>query len=481
MADNLLEIAQILSRRFNPWWNGVKLAVPEFKRRDFAYLKKELENTKVITLIGPRQVGKTTLIKQLISELLNSGKNPKRILYLELDDVQLRDLSPKPLLDVLKAYELHILSEALDLAKEPTYLFLDEVQRVENWAETVKTFHDNNPNLHFVCTGSASFTISQQSSETLPGRQLAFTMFPLKFADAAVIANRETLNQETVRNWSYSLREALFKAWKENEPSIFMEKASKVMLETQQTALPGYFNQYMLRGGYPEIVLTSEPSRIQNLFKGYAYDVILKDLMPWFKIRDFGTAEHLLFLLASNSGSELGYKSFLERLRGSNYPTVKSYIKFFEQLNIITLVNGFSKSTLGSDRNAKVYFNDVGFRNAMIGLEKPLPQEYGALAETVLHDHLQRLSFKFNNSITKQVFYYKTKKAEIDFVIHSTQLNKNLPIECKYGQDLTKNQAELLNTLAEENKTFGIKTTTNTLAQKRNTLEIPIWIMAMMA
>ncbi len=428
-------------------------------------------------------MGKTTLVKQLISELLAEGVSPKRVLYVQLDDVQLKDLSEKPLLSALKAFELHILGESLDLTKEPVYLFLDEVQKINDWAETVKTFHDSNKQLHFVCTGSASFTISQQSSETLPGRQTMFTMFPLKFADAALAAAGSELNSESVRKWGYSLRQALFEAWSKNEPNEFIEQASKIMIETQETPLIREFNRYLISGGYPEIVLASktDSQKSQNIFKGYANDIILKDLMPWFKIRDFETAEHLLYLLAANSGHELGYAQFAERLRGSNYLTIKKYVGYFQQLNIITLLNQHSHSTLGSPKNEKIYFNDVGFRNAMLGVEKPEPQELGVLAEIVLQDHLQRLAFKYNNSIRRQLFYYKTRHAEIDFVLHSTKLNKIIPIECKYGLPPSKNQEELLNKVAEENKIFAITTTPNTLAQKKGIIEVPIWLMALLA
>lgn len=482
MAENLLEIAQILSRRFNHWWGGAKPEVPPFRRRDFTYLKRELESGKVITLVGPRQVGKTTLVKQIISEMLNAGIPSKRILYVQLDDIQLRDLSQSLLLDVLKAYELHILGESLDLVREPVYLFLDEVQRAKNWAETVKTYYDSNKQLRFVCTGSASLTITQKSSETLPGRQFAFTMFPLKFADAAVAANMDSLKSEDVKKWSYALRGALFRAWEKNEPSILTEEANKIMMETQQTPLMSYLNRYLIGGGYPEIVIASknDSQKIQNLFKGYAADIILKDLMPWFKIRDFESAEHLLFLLAAGSGYEINYQEIANRLRGSNYITIKRYINFFEQLNIITLLERYSKSVLGSKKNAKVYFNDVGFRNAIKGLERPEPQEMGILAEIALHDHLERLSYKFNNSVRRQLFYHKTERAEIDFVIRSTKMNRDFPVECKYGQSLTKEQEVLLSQFADENETFAISTTPNSLAQKGNRIEVPLWLMLLL-
>ncbi len=481
MNENSVQIAQVLARRFNRWWEGTNPNPPSFRRRDFAYIKKELESEKIIVLTGPRQIGKTTLVKQLIADLLESKTPAKRILYVQLDDVPLKDLSAKPLLDVLQAFEAHVLAEPLDLAASPTYLFLDEVQGVADWAETVKSYHDANPKLRIVCTGSASFSITQKGSENLPGRHLSFAMFPLKFIDAAIMAHPDKLDAQEIGNAAYGLRTALEESWTKGNPQAFLAKASDTMIQLQNTPLQTYFNQYLLQGGYPEIVLTKDVQKVQNLFKGYANDLILKDLMPWFNIRDFRTAEHLLFLLAQNTGHEVEYSQYIERIKASNYITLRKYVNYFEQLNIITTVPRNAARPGLSRKNDKVYFNDTGFRNALIGLERPEPTEMGAIAETVLHDHLQRLAFKLNRSTRRQITYHKTQKAEIDFILRLTAHNKSVPIECKYGKSRSKTQQEELRQFAQENGTFALSTTENELAHRNEIVHVPLWMLCLLA
>ena len=486
-----LKILALLTNRHNPWWSSQTLQnIPQFQRADFKRLKLELEGTKIVTVIGPRQVGKTTIVKQLISTKLSEGVAPKRILYAQLDDVELRILSGTPLIDLVNTYEKNVLQENLSRIQEPVYFFFDEIQRADSWAEYLKGIRDSSPNVKMFVTGSASFTISQQGKETLPGRQLLYTVFPLKFVDACLLKDASDKSQvfSSFKSNAYALRASLVEAMEKKKPDIFFEEAKKILVDETRNKIEidAAVRQYLLRGGYPEIVQTPDFEKCQRLLQGYANDVIVKDLMPWFKIRDFPTAEKLLFLLAAASGEKLNVTELLKRISGSNQITVNKYIDYFEQLNILGKLSGYSGSRFGSAKHPKIYFYDPGLQNALLGRlgAKLVPDEEGHMAETAAHDHLRRLLFKLNDGVVPKMGYYVSdgKEKEIDFLIGFRKYDFNLPVEVKFRKRVEKSDLSGLYEYKETNNPrMSLVLTSDTLDYRDDIIFMPLWEFLMMA
>ncbi|MBI5159614.1 ATP-binding protein [Candidatus Micrarchaeota archaeon] len=478
-------ILVLLTNRFNKWWNNQNVFVPEFRRRDFKYLVKKLEEPKAITLIGPRQVGKTTVVMQIIRELIEQKKvPPKRIFYVQFDDVELRVLSKNNLLlDVLSIYQKYVLLEDLNLVNSEVYLFFDEVQRVDDWAEHVKALLAVNSNIRVLATGSAGFSISQKSKETLPGRQELFAMFPLKFIDAVALycsKNACSLNANLLSVAGYELRAGFEAALAKKSFKEFFESCKKKYLDfaPNEAEMNAAITRYFSKGGYPEIVITDDPSSCQKLLKSYANDVIVKDLMPWFRIRDFPTAEKLLFLLASLSGAQMNVTELLKRLPGANAQTINKYISYFESLSIMGKVPVYTGSKLGSSKHPKTYFLDAGLRNAILGvIDAPIQDiEKGHLAETVAYDHLLRLAYKLNSSSRASISCVNQKKGEVDFVVELPRYAMKLPIEIKFR----KNTANLKGFYEFTGTRMGIIITENQLDLKGNVLFLPMWMFLIM-
>lgn len=482
-AESEREMVRLLTNRFNKWWIGQKIKVPEFKRRDFEYLIKKINDPKALILIGPRQVGKTTVVMQIIDTLLDEGIEPKRVMYVQLDDVELGMLSEKNLLiDILSAYQKNILMEDLNTIEKEVYLFLDEVQRVPDWAEQVKALNATNKKIHILATGSASFNISQKSKETLPGRQELFIMYPLKFADATALHASKfgtKLDIQKIGEMSYKLREKFVEGLNKKSFSEFFEecKTYYMGLAQSQTEISNAVSRYLSKGGYPEIIITEDTAQCQKLLKSYANDVVVKDLMPWYSIRDFPTAEKLMFLLAANSGEQLNINELLKRLIGVNQATVNKYIDYIESLNIILRLPGYSGTKMGSTKHKKVYFCDVGLRNAVLGLlDAPFPDfERGHLAETVAYDHIERLAYKLNEASPGNVTYYLGKGGEVDFVIDLPRYGTKLPIEIKFREKI--DDLDGLKEFMEIKKIdMGIVVTEDMLKWDKKILFIPLWM-----
>ena len=144
----------------NAWWvTGAvspDLSKP-FKRRDFHILKNKLLEKEITAIIGPRQVGKTTLLYQLIENLLQEKKvNPKRVLYASFDYPYLSMLSETPINDIFEVYSMQILREPMQKLKERIYIFFDEICKLEKWSSILKGWYDLKYQIKFIISASSS-------------------------------------------------------------------------------------------------------------------------------------------------------------------------------------------------------------------------------------------------------------------------------------------------------------------------------------
>jgi predicted AAA+ superfamily ATPase len=485
-AEAERKITQILITRQDLWWNKVLPEIPPFRRRDFNYLLESLYKPRATVLIGPRQIGKTTIVMQIIRELLVEGKvDPKRILYVLLDDVELQLLSKNVMLDVIEVYKKNILSEDINLTPKDTFLFFDEVQRVDNWADVVKTFHTANKNLHIFATGSAGFAISQKGKETLPGRAEIYTMYPLKFIDTVLLYY--TINKDkkkfdfasTLNIYAYQMRQGLIEALKSKSFDNFFIQCQKIYTEMLgfEVDLQAGIRRYLSKGGYPEIIIENDVSECQRLLRSYANDIIVKDLMPWFNIRDFPTAEKLMFLMASMSGEQLNKQELLKRIGGSNSITLGKYIDYLENVFIVGQLPSYSGSKLGPTKHPKIYYHDTGLRNAVLGvLDSPLLElEKGHLAETAIYDHVLRLGYKLNESTSGKTSFYRNQRGEIDFILNLDRYGIKLLVESKFRKNIEDHKTTR-EFMSEHKNTMGIIITEALLDYRDNLLLMPLWM-----
>src|SRR3989338_3235225 len=152
------EILRIL-KTFNPWWEAGKIEnVEPFQRLDFFAIKDRLNDAEIVTLVGARQVGKTTMMEQLVENLL-SVEDPMRIFFIRADNAGLNAVSKSPIEDSLQVYQ-------------------EEVQKVENWAQSVKSWYDINKKIKFVISGSSSAKIIMDSTRPFVGRAVTQILVP---------------------------------------------------------------------------------------------------------------------------------------------------------------------------------------------------------------------------------------------------------------------------------------------------------------
>lgn len=325
-------------------------------------------NQGLVSIVyGARQVGKTTLAKQI-------AKNYKKPLYLNCDDpTVVSSLTEK------SAIELRSYIGDSDL------VIIDEAQRVENIGISIKLIHDTYPEIKLLVTGSSSLDLSNKITEPLTGRSIETILYPLSVEEVSVNPTELTANANII----------------------------------------------MVRGGYPGMwKLSAEAAfdRLSNIATNYLY----KDAFSPKVIYDQTIINNLLRLLAYQVGNEVNY-SELGRKLSINDETVKRYIDLLEKAFIIFRRNQYrrnQRAEIGKLR--KIYFTDLGIRNALLNDFKPLElrNDVGALWENFCV--IERLKFIQSQNMRVQSFYWRNSdKREIDIIEEEGGVLR--AFECKYS------------------------------------------------
>lgn len=338
----------------NPWWTGLAfdsgLARPRFMNK----IRELLPDPGVILLVGPRRVGKTYLLRQTVRALLESGIEPRRILFL-LGDHPV--IGATPLADLLAEYRaIHGLTR-----EEQVFLFADEVQAVPSFDLQVKNLYDLEKVKIFLSGSSAG--VFRNRAAHLTGRMIEVEIFPLDFAEFL-----------SFRGTSIS----------ERDPHLCLTR----------------FEEYLRVGGYPEYVLRGNPEYLPALLKSTVY----RDIVSVYGIKHPRVMDDLLVLMANRLGSRTSYTKLKNILRVT-VDTVRDYLHFLEEAFILQRVEKFSPSV--NERiyaEAKYYFFDAGMRNALTGY-----RDEGAVAGNVCFQILRAGRAEF--------FHFFERDKEVDFVV----------------------------------------------------------------
>ncbi|MBL0339850.1 MAG: ATP-binding protein [Bacteroidetes bacterium] len=308
---------------------------------------------KALILLGPRQVGKTTLIKQVLK-----GRD---FLFLDGDDSSVRNI-----LAQAGTFEIK------QIIGQHKIVYIDEAQRIPGIGLTLKIITDQFTNVQLVVSGSSSFEITDLTSEPLTGRKLEYRLYPI--------------------------------SWEEFENHVGYLKAEQQM------------NHRVVYGMYPDVLnQNGEDERmvLQQLAQSYLY----KDVLSLTGIRKPELLEKLLRALALQVGSEVSYNELAGLLGADKNTLIKyihvlekSFIIF--QLNSYS---GNLRNEIKSNR--KIYFYDNGIRNVIINNLNPLElrTDKGALWENFLIAERIKAN-SYHQTYTNHFFWRNTQKQEIDFV-----------------------------------------------------------------
>lgn len=355
--------------RDNPWWANPSVQIPESQLPRRAYfdslksLALDFTVRRATVMLGPRRVGKTVMIKQLVSEALISGIKSNDILYISIDTPL---YSGKPL-----EYFLSIMDKNIDSRR---LVIFDEIQYLPNWEQHLKDLVDNHPQIKFVATGSAAAALKLKSQESGAGRFSDFMLPPLtfyeflKFIDEdEILINTEYNNNDNAAAYSYVAKDI--------------------------EALNRRFIDYLNYGGYPEAVF-NEKIRLnpEQFIKNDIIDkVLLKDLPSLYGIHEIQELNRLFAVLAYNAGNEASFEN-ISRESGISKPTIKRYIEYLESAFLIIKVNTVDDNcrSMKRERNFKIYLNNPSMRAALftpVGLDDS--ERVGHLTESAIFSQWQ--------------------------------------------------------------------------------------------
>ena len=410
---------------YNPWWfkgDTWRGMLPDYDRPVVSEVLADLrELPQMISITGPRRVGKSTAVKQIIGWLISQGVQPSRILYFSFDDPEIF-ASPR-----LQADIFDLLVDRMRRGGELAYLFLDEVQRLPRWELFLKKYYDLKYRLRFVVSGSASSPIFRSSQESLLGRIKDRHLLPFSFREFCQYQFRHQQAFLEVIAAHRALRPALLR--------YDAAGALKCVGELQNALAPFAADldqaviAYANDGGFPEVWQLPDPVRkIEYLMEQQVRKVLYEDLMALTQYRKPENVLRFFVYLLSNPGVEINVARIARdaeverRVVEENFPRL-------EMTDLIIRVQRFSNQPLRVRRgNVKTYPVDVALRNAVLKTWDWQGMPGGYLAENLVVRELTSWAEKI------EVSYYRDKDREVDFVL-TFGGTRHLPFEVKAGQD----------------------------------------------
>ena len=341
----------------------------QVKRILFSEIQQALEGGKVVLVVGPRQVGKTTLLKMIAKHVR------QKWLWLDCDEPDVREL----LTNVSSTALRSIIGDA-------ELVIIDEAQRVKNIGLTLKLITDKISNVKLLVSGSSSLELANEIKEPLTGRKIAFMLLPFSV-------------EEMIRH-----------------SSLLEEKR---LLE-----------QRMIFGMYPEVV--KQPFKARAMLRELSESYLYKDIFTFQDIRKPEVVHKLLQALSLQVGSEVSFHE-LARLSGSDQATVQRYLDLLEKAFVIFRLPAFSRNLRTELRKSrKFYFYDNGIRNALINQYQPLATrtDLGALWENFLVSERTKY-LAYHKLHPNQYFWRTVKKQEIDYL--EDEDGKILAVEFKWN------------------------------------------------
>ncbi|MEW6410628.1 MAG: ATP-binding protein [Nitrospirota bacterium] len=365
------------------------------KREIFPQIVRHLHKEEVTVITGARQTGKTTLLLQLKDYLIKVKKiNSSRIKVFNLD--LFSDLEGiRNQTDFIK-----FLREELNKEKF-LYVFIDEIQRLENPGKFLKGIYDLNLPLKLVVTGSSSLEMKSKIFESLTGRKKVFHIWPFSFSE--YLSCHDPMLSELIKKRAIST--------------------------IHKRVIFDHLLDFIIFGGYPRAVLAkSKEEKIQVLNEIYS-SYVEKDIVGFIKIKNPLTFSKLVALLSNQVGSLINLKEISNTL-GINYRTLEHYLSVLENTFVINITRPFFTNIRKElTKMPKIYFVDNGIRNLAIRyFAKFLDnRDKGELLENFVFSSLLKKGDMIIN-------YWRTKdKSEVDFICRDYYGN-TIPLEVKANE-----------------------------------------------
>ena len=384
------------------------------KRLIYDKILAQQSSRKASIIIGPRQVGKTTILKELQRQL--GGFFFDMDIFSDYEQVATYE----------KALATFKINGYQEKQKEPFYVFLDEFQRYADLPRVIKSIYDHHSNIKIYATGSSSLAIKDSIQESLAGRKITTHVFPLSFAEFLHFRDRDDLSVKISR-----LNEI------ETEDYFAPIRDGYALLE-----------EFLIFGGYPDVVLAKTMEEKKEALRSIFDLYIKKDFAEYVKMEKLRNASQLMKILSINNGQAVNCAKYGAAAEISA-ETAQNYLSILQETFIIsTLRPYFINKNKEISKMPKIYFLDNGVRNYFLGnfSNLDLRQDSGFLFEGFYVSELIKRGID-----PEAIKYYRTKSGEeIDIILDEPSLL--LPIEIKFKKTTGARDISAVRRFVEKHK-----------------------------
>ena len=392
-----------------------------------------IHTEEIVVLTGPRRAGKSTILYQLIDVLEKEGLSKEAVFHMNFEEPRLSsNLTIETLDKLYESYREHIYPEG------KAYLFLDEIQNVEEWERWVRARNETE-NVKIFITGSSAKLMSREISTLLTGRHLSFEILPLSFSEFLNFSQIEPPKHKRPVDASPVIKQAL--------------------------------NNYIKWGGFPAVTLAKTEQHKRNILLEYFDDILYKDIVLRHQIRDVIGLRNIAVHLLSQTSKLISFQRVSNVFQMSE-ETTKNYCHYIQEAFVVEMLSYYSvKASIRQRHPQKVHAMDLGIRNTVSITNS---KDEGRVIESLVYQNLRK---RHGNNV-----FYWSGNQEIDFVI---QEGNNITQLWQIAIDGLEDQKVIdreLNAFEEAKKSFPDAKTflvTKSLPKNRNNFPcsiIPLWL-----
>ncbi|MBA7597521.1 hypothetical protein ES703_04524 [subsurface metagenome] len=363
-------IVEVLSK-WNFWNRDLDTGI--LRKSYVDELLKFVKTDKIISIVGVRRSGKTTLMKQMAKLLMESSTDRNNFLMVNFEEPEFEGADVSLLQRIYEAY-----LEIVKPSRKP-FVFLDEIQNVNGWERFVRSLNERK-DAFMTISGSSSKLLSEELATVLTGRQVYFEVFPLSF--------KEFLSFEK------------------------MEIGGVKDILLNSLKIKRLFREYMEVGGFPEIVLNKDPDFRMRTLRSYYEDIASRDVIQRFKVKKSDKLKILARFYLTNISSPISFNKTSGFVQLPT-ETVRRFSSYLETANLIFFIRRFSWSVKEQENSPrKVYSVDAGMSNT-VGFR--FRENLGKVAENLVAVELRRRQAQNPNL---EAFYWRDHgQREVDFVV----------------------------------------------------------------
>ncbi len=335
----------------------------------------DLDADKIIVIAGVRRSGKTSLMFQHIKELMRRKVGKDNIIYVNFENERLIATKATDMDNLMVAH-----SQIFNPVEGTVYLFLDEIQNVENWDKWIRKIYDTKK-YRIIITGSSSQLLSSEIATALAGRNLSYTVYPFSFS--------EMLKSRGIST-----------------------EISSIKFSSKKGIVLKALDEFLEYGSFPEVMLSNDPTRKMDLLSSYFDAIFFRDIIKRYNLRETGALNIFLKILASN------YSTYFSSTKAQNYfnsmgfkisrVTILNFLEYSKSVFFAETLEQYLKSPRKRfARQVKSYIVDIGLSRLFTEIDKGR-----ALENAVFIELLRRRKASDN------IYYLKLKSGkEIDFII----------------------------------------------------------------